>query len=162
QVEEKAPEIDSADLVVAILTDLDATSVGKMCESLEGLAGPLKIAVLQNDHRDIPLSGAPALAESTLTSSKASVFHIPWPLAKPDVSSTAAVSMFPTYQSVFAAVDSLQARCCCIMASKLENMTPECVCQFALPLLQGEVDLVLPHYARRKSDGMLNKSILAP
>jgi hypothetical protein len=70
--------------------------------------------------------------------------------------------MSATYQSVFAAAEKLQARGCCIIASKLEAATPPWAWRIAQPLFDSQADLVLPHYARRKFEGLLNASILAP
>jgi hypothetical protein len=70
--------------------------------------------------------------------------------------------MSETYQSVFAAADKLQARGCCIVVSKIEAMTPSWAVRMAQPLFESQADLVLPHYARRKFDGLLNASIIAP
>jgi len=70
--------------------------------------------------------------------------------------------MSETYQSVFAAAEKLQARGCCIIASKLEAMTPPWALRLAQPLFDGQFDLVLPHYAHGKFEGLLNASIVAP
>jgi hypothetical protein len=165
RVEQKTAEIENADLVVAILAELDPAAVREMCEALATLPGPLKIAVLQNERRAIQPEGNPEPPEATRspnTGQQASVFHVPWPLTKPESTPPGVSSAFATYQSVFAAADKLQARGCCMMASKLENMTPKYICQFAQPLCEGHVDLVLPHYAPRRFEGLLNNSILSP
>ena len=70
--------------------------------------------------------------------------------------------MAAAYESVFAVAEKLKARGCCVIASSLENVTPGWAWQLAEPLFQGEVDLVLPHYARRKFEGLLNNGIIAP
>jgi hypothetical protein len=72
------------------------------------------------------------------------------------------VSMSGAYQAVFAASEKLGARACCVIASKLETPTPGWVRQLAQPLLEEDVDLVVPHYARHKFEGLLNSSIIAP
>jgi hypothetical protein len=161
RVEEKTADIDQADLVVAILAEFEPDVVAKISDSLATLPDPLKIAVLENERRENP-SGTRSEAPESNSSPKASVFHVPWPMTKPESTPTGAISLYATYQSVFAAANKLQARGCCIMASKLEAFTPRCICQFAQPLLDDQVDLVLPHYARRKFEGLLNNSILAP
>jgi glucosylglycerate synthase len=164
QVEEK-PEMESADLVVGVLADLEPNSVSMMCDSLRGLQAPLKIAVLQKERHEGAVAANPQGAETSAspdTPSRTTVFQVPWPLTKPESTTSGALSMFAAYQAVFVAADKLQARACCIMASKLENMTPQTVCQLAQPLFEGEVDLVLPHYEPRMFEGLLNNSILAP
>ena len=161
RVEEKTADIGRADLVVAVLAEVGSDVVGKMCDALATLPEPPKIAVLENESHETPSATRAAASESG-SSPKASVFRVPWPVAKPESTPTGAISLYATFQSVFAAADKLQARGCCIIASKLEAFTPKLICQFAQPLLQDEVDLVLPHYARRKFEGLLNNSILAP
>lgn len=48
------------------------------------------------------------------------------------------------------------------MASNLEAVTPQWTWQIAQPLFEGDVDLVLPHYARCKFEVLLNVGIIAP
>ena len=163
RVEEKTAEIENADLVVAILAELDPGAVSEMCDALGTLSGPLKIAVLQNERRSPADNPEPPEAtRPPNTGQQASIFHVPWPSTKPESTSSGVPSLFAAYQSVFATADKLQARGCCIMASKLENMTPNWICQFAQPLCEGHADLVLPQYARRRFEGLLNNSILSP
>ena len=161
RVEEKTAGSDAADLVVAVLGDMEPAVVAKIREALATLPESLKIAVLENEARGTP-PATPSAAPESSSSPKASVFYVPWPVTKPESTPTGAISLYATIQSVFAAADKLQARGCCIIASKLETFTPQCICQFARPLLESQGDLVLPHYARRKFDGLLNNSILAP
>jgi hypothetical protein len=105
--------------------------------------------------------GAPPVT-SEATQGRAFVFLVPSLLPKSDVPATGVLSMSETYQSVFAAAEKLQARGCCIIASKLEAATPPWAWRMAQPLFESQADLVLPHYARRKFEGLLNASILAP
>jgi hypothetical protein len=157
QVEQTGDQTDSADLVVGILAELDSQASAKMFDALRELPGPLRVAVLQNDQREIP---GPANSETTQAS--AYLFSVPSPLAKLDGPATGGSSMSAQYQSVFAAAEKLQARGCCIMASNLEAVTPQWAWQIAQPLFESDADLVLPHYARRKFEGLLNVGIIAP
>jgi hypothetical protein len=70
--------------------------------------------------------------------------------------------MFGAYQAVFAASEKLGARACCIVGSKLENATPRWVCNIAQPMLERDMDLVLPRYARHKFEGLMNSSVISP
>jgi glucosylglycerate synthase len=150
-------ETSSADLVVGVLGESDPNTVAKMCDELRTVPGPLRIAVLHDDRQEGP---APVISETT--EGRAFVFLVSSLLPKSDVSATGLPSMSETYQSVFAAAEKLQARGCCIMASKLESTTPPWAWRIAQPLFDSQADLVLPHYARRKFEGLLNASILAP
>jgi hypothetical protein len=152
-----ADQIAGADLVVGILSESDSNAIAKTCDDLRKLPGPLRIAVLLDDQQQGPTS-----VTSETTDGRAFVFRAPSPLAKPSVPANRVLSMSETYQSVFAAAEKLQARGCCIIASKLEVATPPWAWRIAQPLFESQADLVLPHYARRKFEGLLNASILAP
>jgi glucosylglycerate synthase len=157
RAQEETKQPDSADLVIGILTELDPDSVVTMCDALRKLPGPLRIAVLQNDDRKGPV---PASAEGE--QNNATVFFPSSVLAKPNGSATGLLSMVATYQSVFAAGEKFQSRACCILASKLESPPPEWACGFARPLLEQNIDLVVPRYARRRFEGLLNSAVISP
>jgi glucosylglycerate synthase len=157
QAEQTAEQTDNAHLVVGILAELDSEASAKMFDALRGLPGPLRVAVLQNNQPEIP---GPANSETTPAS--AYVFPVASPLAKISGPTAGGPSMSAQYQSVFAVAEKLQARGCCIMASNLEAVTPQWAWQMAQPLLESDADLVLPHYARRKFEGLLNVGVIAP
>lgn len=148
-------QTDSADLVVAVLVELDQETRGRMFESLRTL-GNLRIAVFETGQQEIP---SPAGSETNQTS--ATVFPVASPLSQSS-GPTAGPSMSAQYQSVFATAEKLQARGCCIVASHLEAVTPQQAWQMAQPLFESDADLVLPHYARRRFEGLLNVAIIAP
>ena len=153
-----ADQFDNADLLVAVLGEFDLDGIATMCEAFRTLPAKLRIAVSHDGREE---SAAPVNAGDTRES--ASVFFVPSLWAKPSTLATGVLqSMSETCQSVFTAADKLQARGCCIIVSKLETMTPSWALRMAQPLFEGQVDLVLPHYARRKFDGLLNASIIAP
>jgi hypothetical protein len=154
-MEPTADHIDSADLLVAVLGEFDAKGIATTCDALRKLPAKLRIAVTY-DGREESAVHAEAAQES------ASVFFVPSLLAKPSTLATGVQSMSETYQSAFAVADKLQARGCCIVASKLEGMMQPWAWPLARPLFEGQADLVLPHYARGKFEGLLNASIIAP
>jgi glucosylglycerate synthase len=166
QVQEKTEPIESADLVVGVLAEFDSDAFAKMCDALHSLPGPLRIAVLEKDKRGSPASANSETAGKSSSAETAqknpSVFCVPSLLTRPDSAATGAPSMFAAYQSVFAAAERLRARGCCIIASKPDAVTPQWARQLAQPLFEGQIDLVLPHYARRKYEGLLNNCIIAP
>jgi hypothetical protein len=155
QAQETIEKIDNADLVVGILADLDPERVTMLCEDLQTLDGSTRIVVLQNDK-----GSSPTPTPSEPSAKSAFPFLVPWPLLRPDPAG--APSAFAAYQAVFAASEKLGARACCILASKLENAAPRWICQLAQPMLQSNLDLVLPRYARRKLEGLLNSSVISP
>ena len=166
QVQEKTEPIDSADLVVGVLAEFDSDAFAKMCDALHSLPGPLRIAVLEKDKRGSPASANSETAAKDLSAETAqktpTVFCVPALLTRPDSAATGEPSMFTAYQSVFVAAERLRARGCCIIASKPDAVTSQWAQQLAQPLFEGQIDLVLPHYARRKYEGLLNNCIVAP
>ena len=155
--QEEIQQIDRADLVVGVLADLDQNGLANVCGALRTLSGIPRIAVLQDNH-----AASSAHANSGTVENSASPFLVPWPLHRPDTPGTPAISMSTAYQAVFAAAEKLEARACCVIASRLETVAPRWACQLAQPLLEEGVDLVVPHYARRKFEGLLNSSIISP
>ena len=157
QALEKIEQIKSADLVVGILADLDREGIARLCDDLQTLPGSPRIAVLQNDKGASPASPNPETAETS-----GLPFLVSWPFFRPDLTGTPVSSLFGAYLAVFAGGEKLGARACCVVASKLENASPRWVCQLAQPLLEQELDLILPRYARHKFEGLLNSSIISP
>ena len=158
--------IESADLVVSILAEFDADFVTKTHDALRALPGPLRIAVVDNEQRQGPppvsSEGAEKSSLEERAQKNAAVFHVAPPVTRPEGNATGVFRLLGAYRSVFAVTEKLNARGCCVIASKRETVTPGCVWQLAQPLFDGEVDLVLPHYTRRKFNGLLNNSIIAP
>lgn len=165
QVQERTEPIDTVDLVVAVLADFDADAIEGMHNALRSLRGPLRIALLSDEKKDSPsLADLETAEKRTLaeTPNNLSVFRLPSLLTKPDSTTTGMSSMSAVYQSVFTAAEKLQARGCCILATKPETATPRWAWQLAQPLLESNADLVLPHYTRTKFAGLLNNCIIAP
>lgn len=153
QVPETNSANDSADLVVATPGGFDQDGLAMVCEGLRTLPGPTRVAILQTE----PLQCEPA--DNSSRDGGPSLFFAP--LAKAEVQG-AAVSMATAYRSVFAAAEELRARACCVFASQIEGATPAWIGRFAQCLLANEGDLVVPHYARHKFEGLLNVSVIAP
>jgi glucosylglycerate synthase len=164
QAQEKIEQVESADLVIGVVADLDLKSLVAVCDSLRALSGSPRIALLRDNHSANPADGrADAAANSGgVVESSASSYIVPWPLSQPDASGTPMLSIPAAYQSVFAASEKLGARACCVVASKLETASAEWIGQLAQPLLEEDADLVVPYYARHKFEGLLNSSIIAP
>jgi hypothetical protein len=159
QVPEKTePQIDSADVVVGILAEFVPDDFVGICDSLRTLPEPLRIAIL---HEDLAAKSGDG-SQTNETSKGASLFFMPSLLAKSDPASGPVSNFSMLYQSVLAAGEKLHARACCVIASKLVPISPEWPRQLAEPLFEQNFDLVLPHYARRKFDGLLNHSIISP
>jgi glucosylglycerate synthase len=161
QVEQKIELVESADLVVGVLAEFNPESLATLCETLRTLSGTPRIAVLRDDHAVNPALD-PAKSNPETYEECGSTFLVPWPLLRPETPDTPMLSMSAAYQSVFAASEKLGARACCVIASRLETQAPDWVRQLAQPLLEDDIDLVVPRYARHKFEGLLNSSIIAP
>jgi glucosylglycerate synthase len=155
QVQERTEGIDNADLVVGILAEFDPDGFTALCDALRTLSGSPRIAVLRNNRIGIS-------SRTNGTEGSGSLFFVPLQLTKPDTADQNVLSMFAAYQAVFSAGERLGAQACCVVASKLESATPQLVCQLAQPLLERDLDLVVPHYAPHKFEGLLNNSIISP
>jgi hypothetical protein len=156
QAQEAIEKIERADLVIGILADLGPNGIAMLCDDLQTL-GSARIVVLQNDK-----DAGPTPTPSEPAGKSSFPFVLPWPLLRPDPAGDPVLNAFAAYQAVFAASEKLGARACCVVASKLENATPQWISQLIHPLLQSNHDLVLPRYARRKRAGLLNSSVISP
>jgi glucosylglycerate synthase len=157
QPPEKVEPVKTADLVLGVLVDLDQESLITLCDSLRTLLGSPIVVALRNDH-----AGNPAQTDSAASEKGASPYLIPWPSSKTDNPGTPVLNIATAYQSVFAVSEQLNARACCVIASTIENASPDWVRQLAQPLMEEDFDLVVPQYAQRKFEGLLNNSIISP
>jgi hypothetical protein len=158
QPTEETKSADRADLVIGILADMSPEAVAAMCSALRTLPGSLRIAVLQNGNANNPLP----LQSSEATPNSSSIFFAPSFLAKPSGPGAGPLTMAASYQSVFTAGEKLQSRGCCVLASRLESEIQQWAYRLAAPLVGGDTDLVLPHYARHQFEGLLNSCVVAP
>ena len=157
QTQEKIAQIDSADLVVGILADLDHDGVMMLYEGLQTLPGSPKILVLHGDH-----AGAASEANSHTLQENKSLSLVPWSALGQDPSGAPMQSISVACQSIFALTEKLASKACCVVSSQLESATPQWICQLVQPLLESDFDLVMPYYAPRKLQGLLNNSIVYP
>jgi len=158
QVQEKIEQVDSADLVVGVIEELDQDGLAVLCDALRMLPGSPRVVVLRDDRAANPGQSDVEAAEQ----SGSSCYLVRWPLLGSATPGAPVVGTSSAYQTVFAASEKFGARACCVIASSLEAATPGWVRELAQPLVEGDFDLVLPHYARRKFEGLLNSSIIAP
>ncbi len=143
--------------MVGILSGLGHDGVMMLCEGLRTLPGSPKIVVLQND----PVGNAVAPNSQSAEANSALSF-LPWSSLDPDPKGAPVQSISFACQSLFAVTEKMGARACCLVASELEGSTPQWVCQLVQPLLESDFDLVVPYYAPRKLQGLLNSSIVYP
>jgi hypothetical protein len=128
-----------------------------LCEGLRTLPGSPKIVVLQND----PIGNA-ATPKPQPTEANSSLSLLSWSFLYSDPNRAPLQSISVACQSLFAVTEKMDARACCLVASELEGATPQWVCKLVQPLLESDFDLVVPYYAPRKLQGLLNSSIVYP
>ncbi len=158
QTQERAAQIDSADLVVGVLADLGQDGLMNLCEGLRALPGPPRIVILR---RDSASNTAAANAQSA-QQEDTSLSLLPWSAVGPDPLGAPLQSISIACQSLFAATGKLGARACCFVASEMESASPQWVCQMLGPLLESDFDFVAPYYAPRMFQGFLNSGIVYP
>jgi glucosylglycerate synthase len=156
-IQEKIAPAGSADLVVGLLAGLSQTAIAELCEALGNLPGSPRIVVLQTNP-----PGQEATINSPAADANSPVSLLPWSVAGPDPTAAQVQSIPAAFHSLFAATEKMSARACCLIASEMESPTPHWICQMLHPLLDSDWDLVLPYYAPRKLQGLLNSSILYP
>jgi hypothetical protein len=157
-VQEKVEQADSADLVVGVLAELDPEGLTAVCDALRMLPGSPRVVVLRDDRAANPGESNVDAAEPSASPCQL----VPWPLLGSATPGAPVLGMSAAYQSVFAASEKFGARACCVIASRLEAATPGWIRELAQPLVERDFDLVVPHYARRKFEGLLNSSIISP
>jgi glucosylglycerate synthase len=156
QTQEKIEQAKTADLVIGIVAELDHEALAALRNGLRMLSGSPRVAILIDDRTLPPDATSPEAPEKT-----GDPFLVPWPKLTPDTPGPTA-STASAYQSVFAACEQFSAQACVVITSKLETASPEWIRQLVRPLLEDGVDLVAPRYARRKFEGLLNSSVIAP
>lgn len=65
-------------------------------------------------------------------------------------------------RSLFAISHDLRARACIVFGSEPANITAELIHRLLEPLVTADFDLVMPCYARRRFEGLLNNSLVYP
>ena len=76
QVQEKVEQVDSADLVVGVIAELDQEGLAVVCDALRTLPGSPRVVVLRDDRTAKPDQSAVAEGEP----SASSCHLVPWPL----------------------------------------------------------------------------------
>jgi hypothetical protein len=159
QIRERIEQIGSADLVVGFLVDRNGetgAAISVVREALATLSAGTRTVIIQNDGAKTPVSTEPpGVEEDTSFVLLSGVFGT-------DASVTPVQSMSDAYRSIFAVGERLGVRACCVVASDLQTVTSRWISLLAQPVLEMDFDLVMPCYAHRKFEGLLNSSVIGP
>ena len=153
----KGEQVEHADLVIAMLSEFDAEGIVQLSDRLRALQDQIRVVV---SVKDVGAVAPELIAKNSEAASR--VAFVGWSALGLDLTGPQLPTISAGYQSIFTASLRLEARACCIVASKLENATPEWITGFLEPLLDGDFDLVTPSYAHHKLEGLLNSSIVSP
>jgi glucosylglycerate synthase len=149
--------IDRADLLVTVLSELDARGIANLSEALGKLPEALRIVVALRDSKAIPAS-----SDSSKQKSGTHLSVLPWPAVGLEPADSAMTDIANAYRSAFAASEKFGARACCVVASKPQDQSLAWVSDFAERLLESDFDLVTPYYPRNQFEGLLNSTIVSP
>lgn len=84
-------------------------------------------------------------------------------LAEPEAANASPQSVLDSYETVLTVSSKLAARACAVIGSELLSTDAQSVVyQLIQPLLELGFDLVMPRYDRQRTEGLLNRSIIAP
>jgi hypothetical protein len=157
---EQIERLGGADLVIGILNGEAAMSgrgaISLAREALAEFSTPLRVVVVCDGATQDPSGGA-ALPEDNQT---LIVTSCNLPPASPGQTPQQGVSN--AYRSVFNICSKLSARACGLIASHPQEATPQWIYRLVQPVVNLGFDLVAPCYTRRKMEGLLNRSVLAP
>lgn len=156
---EQAPQIASADLVVGWADPKAGEQLERTIElvrtGLSALARPQQTVIVYKSGYEAPASFDGASQASSLRL----LSYAPPPL---DPSASIANAISADYRAIAATAESLNAKAYVLIASDVENVTPQWVFDLAQPLTEHEFELVSPCYAFHKFDGILNNALLYP
>src|ERR1700733_12900268 len=150
---ERTEQVDRADLVVGILSDLNPDVLTKVEAAIRTLPGDRRVVVLQSG-----TLAQPAETNGSSPDQPAALSIVPWPTGGTDGAGTRAQTISTAYQHAFSLSRKLGAVACCVIASQAEDHTPQWLSQLVQPVLQSGCDLVVPQYTRGKFQGLLNTS----
>ena len=63
---------------------------------------------------------------------------------------------------IFRLARQLGAKVCAVLDAEVESIAPEWIDRLTRPVLEGNVDLIVPSYRRQRFDGLINSGILSP
>ena len=154
---EQIARIGGADLVIAILDSRHVQEAGDAAGLRQSMAAfrQLSQAVVICGNGASP-GGVTPLGNG----SSPAVFLCH--LTAPATAETARETRARVSRSLITLGGQLKARACGLVAFEHDAATGEWLYRLMRPVLELGFDLVAPHYARRRMEGLLNRSILAP
>lgn len=157
---EQIQRIGAADLVIGILDPgSDASSLPSVLQQALGKLNPAPRAVVLCNGAAMPVDFSMPAGTQNGESSTVSFLR----LGEGETAKASLQNALDSYQTVLTVSSKLAARVCVVIGSefRLPQAQPV-VYQLIQPLLELGFDLVMPRYDRQKTEGLLNRSIIAP
>jgi hypothetical protein len=152
---EQIERVQGADVVIGVLRSggngQPAAAAAMVREALQTHPQPSRAVLVVDD--------------GTGVSRIEDVQSLPVLFCKLSDSASSAVSpqnIVSAYQTLLEISHRIGVRACTVIASGLQTVTPLWISRLVRPVLEMGFDVVAPHYARHKWDGLINRSILSP
>ncbi len=156
---EDAQAIASADLVIGFADAKAGEQLERTIEivraGLGALARPQQTAIVYKSGYEAPAPLNAAIGNDSLR-----LLSYAPPALDPSASMANAIAA--DYRAIAAISESLQPKAYLLIASDIENVTPQWVFDLVQPLAEHDFDLVSPCYTFHKFEGILNNAILYP
>jgi hypothetical protein len=162
---EQLEQVGAADVVIGILDgdapEVDDTAEARMRAALAEFSTPLRAVIVSNNGaHTVNGTHAAAAEEAAGTAPSPVVFACSLPAPVPGETTQQGISN--AYRKVLAVGGKLGARACGLAASTPGKSSPQWIYRLIQPVLNLGFDLVAPCYTRQKTEGLLNRSVLAP
>jgi len=156
---EEAQVVASADLVVGFADAKAGEHLERTIEivrtGLEALARPPQTAIAYKSGYELP----PSLNASLGNDSLRLLSYAPPAL---DPSASVANAIATDYRAIASISEPLQPKAYLLIASDIDNVTPQWIFDLTQPIAEHNFDLVSPCYTFHKFEGILNNAILYP
>lgn len=150
-------QLGQADLVVAATACAASDAVERVREAVRAACGALPAAP-----RALLVHAGPSAAEADAPApdDAVQIYGCRMPaIGRLPFSGADARDLFQPLAVIAARVE---ARACVLIGAQPEGITADVVRTLALPVLERQIDLVLPQYPRHKFEGLLNTGIVYP
>jgi len=171
QVCGQCPDVRKIDLLVGLPTFNHASTVESVVKAIvAGLEASCPSAAILFVNADAgSQDGTPELVRRTVGSvlPVASVQHIVGgmaasPFALLGLSDSGVPEREEAFRSFFTIAEELQAKACVVIDPNLLSVSPEWIERLAQPVLEKQADYVAPVFQRRRYEGSLTNSLIAP
>ncbi|MGH7182392.1 MAG: glycosyltransferase, partial [Nitrospiraceae bacterium] len=167
----QCPDVRKIDLLVGLPTFNHASTVGSVVKAIvAGLEASYSSAAMLFVNADGgSQDGTPELVRRTVGDALpvASVQHVVGgmaasPFALLGLSDSGVPEREEAFRCFFTIAEELQAKACVIIDPNLLSVSPEWIERLAQPVLEKQADYVAPVFRRRRYEGSLTNSLIAP